>query len=154
MSARLSSIPKCRRVSFEKQTASPVCRAATACKMRTRMLSSEAEHSQAEPAALSSPSGHMVGVLVWSLQGGDETIWFRNEPPLRALRAHQIPPRRRPPPRSPPVPSLSPERDGNPDVPGRPAQSFTRSLLLPPCLGLLRASRCSLIYCDSANCCN
>lgn len=40
-------------------------RLASLCKMHVHMLSSEAEHSEAEPAALLSMSGHMVGVLAW-----------------------------------------------------------------------------------------
>lgn len=35
------------------------------CKIRVHMLLIEAEHSQAEPAALLSMSSHMVGVLAW-----------------------------------------------------------------------------------------
>lgn len=34
-------------------------------KIHVHMLSSEAEHSEAEPQALLSMSGHMVGVLAW-----------------------------------------------------------------------------------------
>lgn len=33
------------------------------------LLSSEAEHSEAEPQAVLSMSGHMVGVLAWQLKG-------------------------------------------------------------------------------------
>lgn len=49
----------------DRQTASQVCFLATLCKMHVHMLSSEAEHSEAEPQALLSMSGHMVGVLAW-----------------------------------------------------------------------------------------
>lgn len=51
--------------SFCSQTASQVSFLATLCKMHVHMLSSEAEHSEAEPAALLSMSGHMVGALAW-----------------------------------------------------------------------------------------
>lgn len=52
--------------------------------------------------------------------------------------------------------------DGNLNNPGRPKQSQSHGLCVSllvknpssTCLALLRASRCGLIYCDSANCCN
>lgn len=48
---------------FQRDTANQVCYLATLCKMHVHMLSSEAEHSEAEPPSLLSMSGHMVGVL-------------------------------------------------------------------------------------------
>lgn len=48
----------------ERQTASQVRYVVALCKMHVHVLSSEAEHSEAEPAAILSMSGHMVGILV------------------------------------------------------------------------------------------
>lgn len=49
----------------ERRTASQVCSAVTSCEKHVRMLWSEAERSEAEPAAILPMSGHMVGILVW-----------------------------------------------------------------------------------------
>lgn len=55
----------CLFVLPERQTTSQVLLIAALCKMHVHMLSSKAEHGEAEPQALLSKSGHMVGVLAW-----------------------------------------------------------------------------------------
>lgn len=55
----------CSFVLPERQTASQVFFLGTLYKMHVHMLLSEAMHIEAEPQALLSMSGHMLGVLAW-----------------------------------------------------------------------------------------
>lgn len=151
----------------ERQTASQVVFPVMLCKMHVHMLSSEAEHSGAERYSL--------WVAIWwvSLHGSLRDPFSLRWNSFVQKWTSSL----RPLCSSDPAPSPTSEiaqyitwgpsrppgsRDGNLDIPGSPKQSRTRGLCpphlvkkpTPACLALLHASRCGLIYCDSANCCN